>query len=141
MFECLCCSPTSALGVHFEADIERRKLSLPHRVHFLDRSLSEPEYVHSVEVELRGQKHPDCKTVTFVVQVEHSFIHACMHSVMSEHKWSQKMHLRCMLTVGEMGRNSSVLISLGKHSGQAAARLSGYHTHYTEKQTSPAHGT
>uniref|UniRef100_A0A8C1X441 Integrin subunit alpha 7 n=1 Tax=Cyprinus carpio TaxID=7962 RepID=A0A8C1X441_CYPCA len=81
MFECLCCSPTSALGVHFEADIERRKLSLPHRVHFLDRSLSEPEYVHSVEVELRGQKHPDCKTVTFVVQVEQSFIHACMHSV------------------------------------------------------------
>uniref|UniRef100_A0A8C2ETJ8 Integrin subunit alpha 7 n=1 Tax=Cyprinus carpio TaxID=7962 RepID=A0A8C2ETJ8_CYPCA len=79
MFECLCCSPTSALGVHFEADIERRKLSLPHRVHFLDRSLSEPEYVHSVEVELRGQKHPDCKTVTFVVQVEQSFIHSCIH--------------------------------------------------------------
>uniref|UniRef100_A0A8C1X444 Integrin subunit alpha 7 n=1 Tax=Cyprinus carpio TaxID=7962 RepID=A0A8C1X444_CYPCA len=61
-------SPHITLGVHFEADIERRKLSLPHRVHFLDRSLSEPEYVHSVEVELRGQKHPDCKTVTFVVQ-------------------------------------------------------------------------
>uniref|UniRef100_A0A8C1ZF89 Integrin subunit alpha 7 n=1 Tax=Cyprinus carpio TaxID=7962 RepID=A0A8C1ZF89_CYPCA len=74
-------SPHITLGVHFEADIERRKLSLPHRVHFLDRSLSEPEYVHSVEVELRGQKHPDCKTVTFVVQVEQSFIHACMHSV------------------------------------------------------------
>uniref|UniRef100_A0A8C1ZER9 Integrin subunit alpha 7 n=1 Tax=Cyprinus carpio TaxID=7962 RepID=A0A8C1ZER9_CYPCA len=73
-------SPHITLGVHFEADIERRKLSLPHRVHFLDRSLSEPEYVHSVEVELRGQKHPDCKTVTFVVQVEQSFIHACMHS-------------------------------------------------------------
>uniref|UniRef100_A0A8C1RTR4 Integrin subunit alpha 7 n=1 Tax=Cyprinus carpio TaxID=7962 RepID=A0A8C1RTR4_CYPCA len=95
-------SPHITLGVHFEADIERRKLSLPHRVHFLGRSLSEPEYVHSVEVELRGQKHPDCKTVTFVVQVEQSFIHACMHSVMSEHKCSQKMHLRCMLTVGEM---------------------------------------
>uniref|UniRef100_A0A8C1WZP6 Integrin subunit alpha 7 n=1 Tax=Cyprinus carpio TaxID=7962 RepID=A0A8C1WZP6_CYPCA len=93
-------SPHITLGVHFEADIERRKLSLPHRVHFLDRSLSEPEYVHSVEVELRGQKHPDCKTVTFVVQVEQSFIHACMHSVMSEHKWSQKMHLRCIIPSG-----------------------------------------
>ncbi|KAL1265145.1 hypothetical protein QQF64_003172 [Cirrhinus molitorella] len=61
-------SPHITLGVHFEADVERRKLGLPHRVHFLDRSLSEPEYVHSVEVELRGQKHPDCQTVTFVVQ-------------------------------------------------------------------------
>ncbi|RXN31929.1 integrin alpha-7 isoform X2 [Labeo rohita] len=62
-------SPHITLGIHFEADVERRKLSLPHRVHFLDRSLSEPEYIHSVEVELRGQKHPDCQTVTFVVQV------------------------------------------------------------------------
>ncbi|KAI2659553.1 Integrin alpha-7 [Labeo rohita] len=61
-------SPHITLGIHFEADVERRKLSLPHRVHFLDRSLSEPEYIHSVEVELRGQKHPDCQTVTFVVQ-------------------------------------------------------------------------
>uniref|UniRef100_A0A671MXM9 Integrin alpha-7-like n=1 Tax=Sinocyclocheilus anshuiensis TaxID=1608454 RepID=A0A671MXM9_9TELE len=73
-------SPHITLGVHFEADIERRKLSLPHRVHFLGRSLSEPEYVHSVEVELHGQKHPDCQTVTFVVQVEHSFIHSFIHS-------------------------------------------------------------
>ncbi len=55
--------------------MERRKLGLTHRVHFLGRSLSELEYFHSVEVELRGQKHPDCQTVTFVVQVEHSFIH------------------------------------------------------------------
>ncbi|XP_073681651.1 integrin alpha-7 [Garra rufa] len=61
-------SPHITLGVHFEADVERRKLSLPHRVYFLDRSLSEPEYVHSVEVELRGQKNPVCQTVTFVVQ-------------------------------------------------------------------------
>ncbi len=56
--------------------MERRKLGLTHRVHFLGRSLSELEYVHLVEVELRGQKHPDCQTVTFVVQVEHSFIHS-----------------------------------------------------------------
>ncbi|XP_077060636.1 integrin alpha-7 isoform X1 [Siphateles boraxobius] len=61
-------SPHITLGVHFEADVERRKLNLPHRVQFLDRSLSEPEFVHSVEVELRGQKHPDCQTVTLVVQ-------------------------------------------------------------------------
>ncbi|XP_067287260.1 integrin alpha-7 isoform X3 [Pseudorasbora parva] len=61
-------SPHITLGVHFEADLERRKLGLPHRVQFLERSLSELEYVHSVEVELRGQKHPDCQTVTFVVQ-------------------------------------------------------------------------
>ncbi|KAK9966085.1 hypothetical protein ABG768_003215 [Culter alburnus] len=61
-------SPHITLAVHFEADVERRKLSLPHRVHFLDRSLSEPEYVHSVEVELHGQKHPDCQTVTFAVK-------------------------------------------------------------------------
>uniref|UniRef100_A0A672LNG0 Integrin subunit alpha 7 n=1 Tax=Sinocyclocheilus grahami TaxID=75366 RepID=A0A672LNG0_SINGR len=73
-------SPHITLGVHFEADIERRKLSLPHRVQFLGRSLSEPEYVHSVEVELHGQKHPDCQTVTFVVQVEHSFIHSFIHA-------------------------------------------------------------
>ncbi|XP_057217359.1 integrin alpha-7 isoform X2 [Triplophysa rosa] len=61
-------SPRITLGVHFEADVDRRKLSLPHRVHFLERSVSEPEYIHSVEVELRGQKHPDCQTVTFAVK-------------------------------------------------------------------------
>ncbi|KAK7119944.1 hypothetical protein R3I94_021690 [Phoxinus phoxinus] len=61
-------SPHLTLGVHFEADVERRKLSLPHRVQFLDRSLSEPEFVHSVEVELPGQNRPDCQTVTLVVQ-------------------------------------------------------------------------
>ncbi|KAK7128255.1 hypothetical protein R3I93_020759 [Phoxinus phoxinus] len=61
-------SPHLTLAVHFEADVERRKLSLPHRVQFLDRSLSEPEFVHSVEVELPGQNRPDCQTVTLVVQ-------------------------------------------------------------------------
>ncbi|XP_073731897.1 integrin alpha-7 isoform X1 [Misgurnus anguillicaudatus] len=61
-------SPHITLGVHFEADTDRRKLGLPHRVRFLERSGSEPDYTHSVEVELRGQKHPDCKTVTFTVQ-------------------------------------------------------------------------
>lgn len=59
----------AALGVHFEAETERRKLGLPHRVQFLGRTTSEPEYVHSEEVELRGQKHPACQTATFVLQV------------------------------------------------------------------------
>ncbi|XP_030632438.1 integrin alpha-7 isoform X2 [Chanos chanos] len=61
-------SPHITLGVHFEADTERRKLGLPHRVHFLGRSASEPEYVHAEEVELEGQKHPECQTATFVLQ-------------------------------------------------------------------------
>uniref|UniRef100_A0AAR2K073 Integrin alpha-2 domain-containing protein n=1 Tax=Pygocentrus nattereri TaxID=42514 RepID=A0AAR2K073_PYGNA len=63
---CVCFVP--ALAVHFEADTERRKLGLPHRVHFLGRTASEPEYVHSKEVELRGQNHPACQTATFVLQ-------------------------------------------------------------------------
>uniref|UniRef100_A0A4W4G4D5 Integrin alpha-2 domain-containing protein n=1 Tax=Electrophorus electricus TaxID=8005 RepID=A0A4W4G4D5_ELEEL len=58
----------SALNVHFEADTERRKLGLPHRVQFLGRTASEPEYVHSEEIELMGQKHPACQTSTFVLQ-------------------------------------------------------------------------
>lgn len=76
--------PTSALGIHFEADVDRRKLSLPHRVHFLERSVSEPEYVHSVEVELRGQKHLDCQTVTFAVKVRRAEIEiiVCFNSVL-----------------------------------------------------------
>uniref|UniRef100_A0AAR2LIV8 Integrin alpha-2 domain-containing protein n=1 Tax=Pygocentrus nattereri TaxID=42514 RepID=A0AAR2LIV8_PYGNA len=65
---CVCFVP--ALAVHFEADTERRKLGLPHRVHFLGRTASEPEYVHSKEVELRGQNHPACQTATFVLQVQ-----------------------------------------------------------------------
>ncbi|KAI4879529.1 hypothetical protein NFI96_031891 [Prochilodus magdalenae] len=61
-------SPHITIAVHFEADTERRKLGLPHRVHFLGRTASEPEYVHSEEVELRGQNHPACQTATFVLQ-------------------------------------------------------------------------
>ncbi|KAL6464686.1 hypothetical protein MHYP_G00270030 [Metynnis hypsauchen] len=61
-------SPHITLAVHFEADTERRKLGLPHRVHFLGRTASEPEYVHSEEVELRGQNNPACQTATFVLQ-------------------------------------------------------------------------
>ncbi|XP_076837830.1 integrin alpha-7 isoform X2 [Brachyhypopomus gauderio] len=61
-------SPHITLNVHFEADTERRKLGLPHRVHFFGRTASEAEYVHSEEVELKGQKHPACQTSTFAVQ-------------------------------------------------------------------------
>ncbi|XP_047666119.1 integrin alpha-7 isoform X5 [Tachysurus fulvidraco] len=61
-------SPHITLGVHFEADTERRKSGLQHRVHFLGRRSSEPEYIHSEELELRGQNHPACQTATFILQ-------------------------------------------------------------------------
>ncbi|KAM9443899.1 integrin alpha-7 isoform 2-T2 [Clarias gariepinus] len=61
-------SPYITLGVHFEADTERRKSGLQHRVYFLGRRSSEPEYTHSEELELRGQNHPACQTATFVLQ-------------------------------------------------------------------------
>ncbi|XP_057702292.1 integrin alpha-7 isoform X4 [Corythoichthys intestinalis] len=58
-------SPHITLVVRFEADSERRKLGLPHRVNFLGRSSLEPEYMQTEEVELHRQKHPGCTTVTF----------------------------------------------------------------------------
>ncbi|XP_031423123.1 integrin alpha-7 isoform X2 [Clupea harengus] len=58
-------SPRITLTLLFEADTERRKLGLPHRVNFLGRSPSEPEYVHAQEVKLHGQMHPSCQTATF----------------------------------------------------------------------------
>ncbi|KAK2821738.1 hypothetical protein Q7C36_021081 [Tachysurus vachellii] len=61
-------SPYITLGVHFEADTERRKSGLQHRVRFLGRRSSEPEYIHSEELELRGQNHPACQTATFILQ-------------------------------------------------------------------------
>lgn len=59
----------AALTLLFEADTERRKLGLPHRVNFLGRSPSEPEYVHAQEVKLHGQMHPSCQTATFQLKV------------------------------------------------------------------------
>uniref|UniRef100_A0A665UB23 Integrin subunit alpha 7 n=1 Tax=Echeneis naucrates TaxID=173247 RepID=A0A665UB23_ECHNA len=56
-----------ALVVHFEADIERRKLGLPHRVTFLGHSSLEPEYTQTEEVELRRQMHPVCTSAIFQV--------------------------------------------------------------------------
>ncbi|XP_034389284.1 integrin alpha-7 isoform X3 [Cyclopterus lumpus] len=58
-------SPHITLVVHFEADTERRKLGLPHRVNFLGRSSLEPEYTQIEEVELHRQRHPVCTTATF----------------------------------------------------------------------------
>lgn len=58
-------SPHITLVVHFEADTERRKLGLPHRVNFLGRSSLEPEYTQAEEVELHRQKHHVCTTATF----------------------------------------------------------------------------
>ncbi|XP_030584543.1 integrin alpha-7 isoform X2 [Archocentrus centrarchus] len=58
-------SPHITLVVRFEADTERRKLGLPHRVSFLGRSLLEPEYTQTEEVELHRQRHPVCTTAVF----------------------------------------------------------------------------
>ncbi|XP_026205716.1 integrin alpha-7 isoform X1 [Anabas testudineus] len=58
-------SPHIILAVHFEADTERRKLGLPHRVNFLGRSSLEPEYTQTEEVELHRQRHPACTTAVF----------------------------------------------------------------------------
>ncbi|XP_041837357.1 integrin alpha-7 isoform X2 [Melanotaenia boesemani] len=58
-------SPHITLVVHFEADTERRKLGLPHRVNFLGRSSLEPEYTQTEEVELHRQRHAACTTAVF----------------------------------------------------------------------------
>uniref|UniRef100_A0A1A8LAD3 Integrin, alpha 7 n=4 Tax=Nothobranchius pienaari TaxID=704102 RepID=A0A1A8LAD3_9TELE len=58
-------SPHITLVVHFEADTERRKLGLPHRMTFLGRSSLEPEYTQTEEVELHRQRHPACITAVF----------------------------------------------------------------------------
>uniref|UniRef100_A0A6Q2WY12 Integrin alpha-2 domain-containing protein n=1 Tax=Esox lucius TaxID=8010 RepID=A0A6Q2WY12_ESOLU len=54
-----------ALVILFEADTERRKLGLPHRVSFLGRSAHGLEFTHTDEVELKGQRHPACQRATF----------------------------------------------------------------------------
>uniref|UniRef100_A0A3B4WPS9 Integrin subunit alpha 7 n=1 Tax=Seriola lalandi dorsalis TaxID=1841481 RepID=A0A3B4WPS9_SERLL len=56
-------SPHITLVVHFEADTERRKLGLPHRVNFLGRTSLDPEYSQTEEVAL--QRHPVCTTAVF----------------------------------------------------------------------------
>uniref|UniRef100_A0A672IBE5 Integrin alpha-2 domain-containing protein n=1 Tax=Salarias fasciatus TaxID=181472 RepID=A0A672IBE5_SALFA len=58
-----------ALTVLFEADTERRKLGLPHRVNFLGRSSLDPEYTQTEEVDLQQQRHPVCTTAVFQLHV------------------------------------------------------------------------
>ncbi|CDQ99245.1 unnamed protein product, partial [Oncorhynchus mykiss] len=58
-------SPDITLVLLIEADTERRKLGLPHRVSFLGRSAQAAEYTHTDEVELKGQRHPACQSATF----------------------------------------------------------------------------
>uniref|UniRef100_A0A8D3C0R8 Integrin alpha-7 n=1 Tax=Scophthalmus maximus TaxID=52904 RepID=A0A8D3C0R8_SCOMX len=62
-------SPHMTLVVHFEADTERRKLGLPHRVNFLGRSSLEPEYTQTEEVQLHQQRHPVCTSAVFQLHV------------------------------------------------------------------------
>uniref|UniRef100_A0A3Q3MDN6 Integrin, alpha 7 n=1 Tax=Mastacembelus armatus TaxID=205130 RepID=A0A3Q3MDN6_9TELE len=57
------------LVVHFEADTERRKLGLPHRVTFLGHSSLEPEYTHTEELGLRRQRQLECTTAIFQLHV------------------------------------------------------------------------
>uniref|UniRef100_A0A8C4SSR8 Integrin subunit alpha 7 n=1 Tax=Erpetoichthys calabaricus TaxID=27687 RepID=A0A8C4SSR8_ERPCA len=68
-----CCTPITlslctVLSVIFEADAERRKLGLPHRVSFLRRKEGETEYQHTTEVVLRGQSNRECHTEEFQLQ-------------------------------------------------------------------------
>ncbi|XP_068170388.1 integrin alpha-7 isoform X2 [Antennarius striatus] len=58
-------SPHITLVVRFEADTERRKLGLPHRVNFLGRSSLESEYIQTEEVDMHRQRHPVCTTAVF----------------------------------------------------------------------------
>uniref|UniRef100_A0A3Q4M8H6 Integrin subunit alpha 7 n=1 Tax=Neolamprologus brichardi TaxID=32507 RepID=A0A3Q4M8H6_NEOBR len=62
-------SPHITLVVRFEADTERRKVGLPHRVTFLGRSLLEPEYTQTEEVQLNRQRHAVCTNAVFQLHV------------------------------------------------------------------------
>uniref|UniRef100_A0A672IBF0 Integrin alpha-2 domain-containing protein n=1 Tax=Salarias fasciatus TaxID=181472 RepID=A0A672IBF0_SALFA len=73
-----------ALTVLFEADTERRKLGLPHRVNFLGRSSLDPEYTQTEEVDLQQQRHPVCTTAVFQLHVSNlrlslPFTHIAQH--------------------------------------------------------------
>lgn len=78
--------PLQALVVHFEADTERRKLGLPHRVNFLGRSSLEPEYTQTEEVELHHQRHPVCTTAVFQLHVSNLWLLSAPCTVRCQHK-------------------------------------------------------
>lgn len=64
---CLCA--TAAIAFSVEADGVRRKLGLPSRVTFLNKSSTEAERQFNGTLELRGQKKKKCITVTAKVKV------------------------------------------------------------------------
>uniref|UniRef100_A0AAX7UD72 Integrin alpha-2 domain-containing protein n=1 Tax=Astatotilapia calliptera TaxID=8154 RepID=A0AAX7UD72_ASTCA len=76
----LCAPPfysIQALVVRFEADTERRKVGLPHRVTFLGRSLLEPEYTQTEEVQLNRQRHAVCTNAVFQLHVSNLISWMC----------------------------------------------------------------
>ncbi|XP_048110159.1 integrin alpha-7 isoform X1 [Alosa alosa] len=110
-------TPRITLTVVFEADTERRKLGLPHRVNFLGRSRSEPEYVHTEEVKLHGQKHPACQTATFQLKeslwdklrpISLAITHTIKHT--HHHRHTGPEHL-AMLTPVLSTHSSNTLLS------------------------------
>uniref|UniRef100_A0AAX7THQ7 Integrin alpha-2 domain-containing protein n=1 Tax=Astatotilapia calliptera TaxID=8154 RepID=A0AAX7THQ7_ASTCA len=86
----LCAPPfysIQALVVRFEADTERRKVGLPHRVTFLGRSLLEPEYTQTEEVQLNRQRHAVCTNAVFQLHVS-NLISWIVYSLQAYHKKS-----------------------------------------------------
>uniref|UniRef100_A0A3Q2WXR0 Integrin subunit alpha 7 n=1 Tax=Haplochromis burtoni TaxID=8153 RepID=A0A3Q2WXR0_HAPBU len=63
--------------LRFEADTERRKVGLPHRVTFLGRSLLEPEYTQTEEVQLNRQRHAVCTNAVFQLHVSNLISWMC----------------------------------------------------------------
>ncbi|KAI1899993.1 hypothetical protein AGOR_G00067640 [Albula goreensis] len=61
-------APNVTLVVLLEADLELRKLNLPHRVHFLPRSATQLDFLHTVEVDLIGQGNLTCQVVSLQLQ-------------------------------------------------------------------------
>lgn len=64
---CLCAS--AAIVFMVEADGERRKLGLPSRVTFLNKSSTEAEHQFNSTLDLRGQKKKKCVTLRAKVKV------------------------------------------------------------------------
>lgn len=59
----------AAIAFSVEADGERRKLGLPSRVTFLNRTSTEAEHQYNGTVDLRGQKRKKCMKIEARVKV------------------------------------------------------------------------
>lgn len=59
----------AAIAFSLEADGERRKLGLPSRVTFLNKTSTEAEHQYNGTVELRGQKRKKCIKIVAKVKV------------------------------------------------------------------------